>query len=125
MIWRVLLVVVYGGAWAVLAALHNGFLGLEAPASFLWLAAPVVGFLIGRWWALFAIFGWLVGSIVGWDEQANYDQGRLVVYFYAPFFFVWIGAPLLRGVAVSLVPATVASLVPEKANPTHRPGWRD
>ena len=67
-----------------------------------WLAAPVVGFAVGRWWVLFAVVGALVGRTIGWDSGENDGNPAL----WPPYLLVTtvsLGLPLLLGVVFSQV----------------------
>jgi len=103
MIWRVLLAVLYAGTFGVLMALENLNPGMpDAPLLAVWLVAPVVGFLVGRWWVLFAVIGALAGRVIGWDSEANDGNPAL----WAPYVLttiIFLGLPLLLGVAFSQI----------------------
>ena len=67
-----------------------------------WLAAPVVGFLVGRWWVVFAALGMIFGRAIGWDPGENDGNPA----FWPPYVvtaFISVGLPLLVGVACSYV----------------------
>jgi hypothetical protein len=102
-IWRVLFTVFYAGVLGGLMALENSNPGMsDAPLLAAWLAAPVVGFLVGRWWVLLAVTGGIVGRAIGWDPGENDGNPA----FWPPYVvssIVLIGLPLLLGVVVSKI----------------------
>jgi predicted outer membrane lipoprotein len=101
MIWRVLLAVLYACVFGILTALENFHPGMpDAPLLVVWLVAPVVGFLIGRWWVVFAVVGAIVGRAIGWDAGENDGNPA----FWPPYVvtaIVFLGLPLLLGVVSS------------------------
>jgi len=84
-------------------ALENSDPGMsDVPLLAAWLAAPAVGFAVGRWWVVFAVVGALVGRTVGWDAGENDGNPAL----WPPYLLVTtvsIGLPLLLGVVLSQV----------------------
>lgn len=101
MIWRVLLSALYAGVVGALMALENADPGMpDALPIAVWLAAPVVGFLVGRWWVLFAVVGALAGRTVGWDSGEN-DGNPALWPPYVLTAIVFLGLPLLLGVVLS------------------------
>jgi hypothetical protein len=100
-IWRVLLAALYAIAFGALLALENFNPEMsDMPLLAVWLAAPVVGFLVGRWWVLLAIAGALVGRTIGWDPGEN-DGTPAFWWPFALTMAVLLGLPLLFGVALS------------------------
>lgn len=101
MIWRVLLTAVYAGAFGALVALENFIPGIsDTPLLAVWLVAPVIGFLVGRWWVLFAVIGALAGRVIGWDSGEN-DGNPALWPPYVLTTIVFLGLPLLLGVVLS------------------------
>jgi hypothetical protein len=102
-IWRVLLTVLYAGVLGALMALENSDPGMsDIPLLAAWLAAPVVGFLVGRWWVLLAVAGQIIGRAIGWDPGENDGNPA----FWPPYVvsaIVLLGLPLLFGVGVSKI----------------------
>lgn len=101
MSWRVLLTALYScvlGAVMVLENSHPGMPGI--PLFALLLMGPVVGFLVGRWWVLFAVTGAIVGRAIGWDTGDN-DRNAAFWSLYVLWGIVLWGTPLLLGVAAS------------------------
>jgi hypothetical protein len=100
-IWRILLTVLYTGLFGALMALENSNPGMsDVPLLATWLAAPVVGFLVGRWWVLLAVAGEIIGRAIGWDPGENDGNPA----FWPPYVvsaFVLLGLPLLLGVAAA------------------------
>ena len=95
--WRVFLAVAYGCALGGTMALENLHPGMsDAPLLVLWLAAPVVGFLVGRWWVLLAVAGLLIGRTIGWDPAEN-DGNPSLWWPYLVSSAVLLGLPLLGG----------------------------
>lgn len=72
----------------------------DYPLLALWLAAPAIGFLIGRWWVLFAVIGALAGRAIGWDSAEN-DGNPALWWPYVLTTIVLFGGPLLLGVLTS------------------------
>lgn len=101
MIWRVLLTAAYGIALGALLALDNFESGTsDVPLLVLWVAAPVVGFLVGRWWVVLAVLGAMVGHVIGWDSSEN-DGNPALWPPYLVTMLVYLGVPLLLGAAGS------------------------
>ncbi|HYJ21189.1 MAG TPA: hypothetical protein VEW07_04095 [Solirubrobacterales bacterium] len=101
--WRILLTALYTAALGALAALENFNPGMsDVPLLAAWLAAPVVGFAVGRWWVLFAVVGALVGRTIGWDPAEN-DGNPALWPPYVVMTVTFIGLPLLLGAALSRV----------------------
>ena len=69
MTWRVLLTAAYAMAFGALLALDNTAEVSNVLLVGAWLLAPVVGFLVGRWWVVLAVLGPIVGRAVGWDPS--------------------------------------------------------
>jgi len=102
-IWRVLLTVLYAGVLGALMALENSNPGMsDIPLLAALLAAPVVGFLVGRWWVLLAVAGGIVGRAIGWDPGEN-DGNPAFWPPYVVTVIVLLGLPLLLGVVVSTI----------------------
>lgn len=98
MIWRVLLTALYASALGALMALENFNPGMsDTPMLAAWLVAPVIGFLVGRWWVLFAVVGALAGRAIGWDSGEN-DGTPALWPPYVLMTIVYLGLPLLLGV---------------------------
>jgi hypothetical protein len=98
--WRVLATVLYAAALGGLMALDNTVGVPDVLWLVAWLAAPVVGFLVGRWWAVFAVLGAIFGRTIGWDSGENDGNPAL----WAPYVVttaLLIGFPLLAGVVCS------------------------
>lgn len=101
--WRILLTGVYAAAWGVLMALQNVHPDMSsAPLLALWLAAPIVGFAVGRWWALIAVVAALVGRTIGWDRGEN-DGNPALWPPYVVSSVLSLGLPLLAGLALSRI----------------------
>jgi hypothetical protein len=101
--WRVLLTVLYGAVVGLLLALENFHPGMSsAPLFVTWLAAPVVGFVVGRWWVVAAVFGVLIGRVVGWDPAEN-DGAPALSPLHLLVGFGYLGTLLLLGVLCSYV----------------------
>ncbi len=98
--WRILLTAAYGVAFGAVLALHNhGTGGGDAVTAVVWALAPVVGFLVGRWWVALAFLGALVGHAIGWDPASNDGDPA----FWPPFlvmFALLVGGPLALGAAL-------------------------
>lgn len=99
MIWRILLTAAYAGALGALMVLENTGMS-DVPLFVAWLAAPVVGFAVGRWWVLLAVVGALVGRTIGWDPGEN-DGNPALWPPYVITMAAFLGVPLLVGVALS------------------------
>ena len=84
-------------------ALENSNPGMsDVPLVATWLAAPVVGFLVGRWWVLLAVAGAVMGRAIGWDPGENDGNPA----FWPPYVvsaIVLFGLPLLLGVGASKI----------------------
>lgn len=100
MAWRVLLTVAYAAAFGAVLALHNLEPGVgEAPAIVVFALAPVVGFLVGRWWVLLAVVGPLAGHAIGWDPASNDGNPA----FWPPYVFfltILFATPLVIGIGL-------------------------
>ena len=98
MAWRVLLTLFYALISGALMALENYHPSMPGwPIILVWLAALVVGFLVGRWWVLLAVVGVLVGRTIGWDPAEN-DGNPALWPPYVVATIVSVGLPLLIGV---------------------------
>ena len=101
MIWRIALTGLYAAAFGGLLAFENVNPGMsDTPLLVLWIAAPVVGLLVGRWWVLLAVVGAMIGHVVGWDAGENDGNPAL----WPPYLVMWpllLGLPLCLGVAFS------------------------
>lgn len=62
--------------------------------------APVVGFLVGRWWVLLALAGTVIGHCIGWDASENDGNPALWAPYLISFVLI-IGGPLMLGAAVA------------------------
>jgi len=103
MAWRVLLAVFYGAAYGAVSAWENFDPGIsDVPLFVVWIAAPIVGFAVGRWWVVFAVVGALVGRVIGWDSGEN-DGNPALWPPYVAAMLVYLGIPLLIGAACSRV----------------------
>ncbi len=103
MVWRVLLTALYAVVAGALMALDNHGTDIpDAVSVAVLLAAPVVGFLVGRWWAVLAVLGVVVGRSMGWDPAEN-DGNPALWPPYLIAIFVYVGLPLLAGVGCSHV----------------------
>lgn len=103
MIWRVLLTVLYAGALGLLKALGNSDSGMsDIPLLAVWLAGPVVGFLVGRWWVLLAVAGEIIGRAIGWNPAEN-DGNPAFWPPYVVWAIVFFGLPLISGVGISKI----------------------
>lgn len=101
MAWRILLMGLYAIAFGAVMALENSNPSMsDVPGLVLWLAGPVIGFLVGRWWVLFAVVGVVFGRAVGWDSGEN-DGNPAFWPPYVVMAIIFTGIPLLLGVAVS------------------------
>jgi len=102
-IWRVLLTVLYAGVLGALMAFENSDPGMsDVPLLAAWLAAPVVGFLVGHWWILVSVAGVIIGRAIGWDPGENDGNPA----FWPPYVvsaITLLGLPLLLGVGVSKI----------------------
>jgi hypothetical protein len=93
-LWRILLTALYASAFGAAMALENAHPGMpDAPVLAIWLLAPVVGFMVGRWWVVFAVVGMIFGRAIGWDAGEN--DGNVVTDV------VFLGLPLYLGVVLS------------------------
>jgi hypothetical protein len=99
--WRIALTIFYAIACGTLLAMEN-FNPEMSDALLLvaWLAAPVVGFLVGRWWVLLVVLAVLVGRAIGWDAGDN-DGNSAFWWPYLLTTTVFFGGPLLVGVLAS------------------------
>jgi len=98
---RVALTLLYAVVLGAVLALDN-FVGVpDILKVAVWLLAPVVGFLVGRWWVVLAVLGALVGRVIGW-EAAEHDGNPALWPPYVVSTIVLIGLPLLAGVAISM-----------------------
>lgn len=98
---RVPLALGYAGALAVVMALANIGPGISgAPLVVVWIVAPVVGYLVGRWWVLLALVGVLMGRTIGWDPGEN-DGNPALWLPYVVSSVAFFGLPLLGGVLLS------------------------
>lgn len=101
MTWRILLTVLYASVLGGLMAVGNSNPGMsDIPLLAAWLAAPVVGFLVGRWWVLLAVAGAIIGRAIGWDPGEN-DGNPAFWPPYVVMAIVICGLPLLLGVGLS------------------------
>ena len=101
MLWRVLLTVLYASAFGAVMALENFHPGMsDAPLLVIWLVAPVVGFLVGRWWVVFAVAGAIFGRAIGWDAGEN-DGNPAFWLPYVVADVLFLGLPLYLGVVLS------------------------
>lgn len=101
MAWRILLTGLYGVALGAVMALENSNPSMsDVPGLVLWLAGPLIGFLVGRWWALFAVAGVILGRAIGWDPGEN-DGNPAFWPPYVVMAIILIGGPLLLGAAGS------------------------
>jgi hypothetical protein len=101
--WRVILTALYGAVIGLLMALENFHPEMSsAPLLVAWLIAPVVGFLVGRWWVVAAVFGVLAGRLIGWDPAEN-DGAPALSPLHLLVGFAYLGIPLLFGVFCSYV----------------------
>jgi hypothetical protein len=100
-IWRLLLTALYGGICGALVAYENFHPEVSStPYLVASLAAPVVGFLVGRWWVVLAVLGVLVGRTIGWDAGENDGVPALsLLHMVAAFFF--LALPLMVGFVCS------------------------
>lgn len=101
MLWRALLTVIYAVAFGALMAIENSNPGMsDVPLLIAWLVAPVVGFLVGRWWVVFAVVGAIFGRAIGWDAGENDGNPA----FWPPYVvadIIFLGLPLYLGVVFS------------------------
>jgi hypothetical protein len=101
MAWRVLLTALYSSVLGAVMALENSHPGMsEIPLLAVLLMGPVVGFLVGRWWVLFAVIGAIVGRAIGWDAGENDGNPAFWPPYVLGALVLW-GTPLLLGVAAS------------------------
>lgn len=94
--WRILLTVGYAGLLGALMALDNSGDVADWVWVVAWLAAPVVGFLVGRWWVALAVLGAVLGRTIGWDAGEN-DGNPALWLPYVISAAVLVGLPLLLG----------------------------
>jgi hypothetical protein len=98
---RVALTLLYAVTLGVVMALDNlGDLPGVVPLA-AWALAPLVGFLVGRWWVVLAVLGGLIGRPIGWDSSEN-DGNPALWLPYVMTFVVFVGFPLLLGVRISV-----------------------
>jgi len=98
---RILLTGLYAVAFGAVMAFENANPSMsDLPALVLWLAGPVIGFLVGRWWVLFAVTGVIFGRAIGWDPGEN-DGNPAFWPPYVVMAIIFTGVPLLLGVAMS------------------------
>ena len=103
MLWRILLTVLYASAFGAVMALENFHPGMpDAPVLVIWLLAPVVGFLVGRWWVVFAVAGAIFGRAIGWDAGEN-DGNPAFWLPYVVTAIAFLGFPLLLGVVFAQI----------------------
>jgi hypothetical protein len=101
MLWRVLLTALYGCVFGALVALENFDPGMsDAPLIAISIAAPLIGFLVGRWWVVLAVIGVLAGRAIGWDPGEN-DGNPALWPPYVATTIVFLGLPLIVGVTLS------------------------
>jgi hypothetical protein len=99
--WRIALTAFYAITCGALLVLENFNPGMsDVPLLAAWLAAPVVGFLVGRWWVLLVVLAVLVGRSIGWDAGEN-DGNSAFWWPYLLIATVLFGGPLLVGVLIS------------------------
>ena len=97
---RVALTLLYAIALGAVTALDNiDDLPAIVPLA-AWALAPLVGFLVGRWWVVLAVLGALVGRPIGWDSSEN-DGNPALWLPYVMSFVLFIGFPLLLGVGIA------------------------
>ncbi|HET6998480.1 MAG TPA: hypothetical protein VFI03_07805 [Solirubrobacterales bacterium] len=97
MIWRILLTVLFAGALATTFALENFNPEMSGyPLLVVWLVGWGVGFLVGRWWAVLAVVGALVGRVIGWDPGES-DGNPALWWPYVVMTIIFFGTPLLVG----------------------------
>ena len=98
---RIVLTLLYAIALGAVMALGN-LVDLPAivPVA-VWVMAPLVGFLVGRWWVVLAVLGAFVGQSIGWDP-AEHDGNPALWPPYVTSTLLGFGPPLLLGVAISI-----------------------
>lgn len=102
MVWRALLTVLYASAFGCLLALQNVNPGaFDVPTLVIWLVAPIVGFLVGRWWVMIAVVGVVIGPSIGWDPGENDGTSafwwpRVVVGVISVGFSLFVGVALYK-----------------------------
>jgi hypothetical protein len=74
----------------------------NAPLLVVWLLGPVIGFLVGRWWVVFALAGAIFGRAIGWDAGEN-DGNPAFWPPYVVMAIVLLGFPLFLGVVCARV----------------------
>jgi hypothetical protein len=99
---RLQLTLIYGLALAVVMALNNIVDLPDVALLAVWLLASGVGFLVGRWWVVFAVCGAILGRAIGWDSAEN-DGNPALWPPYVVSTIVLVGAPLLLGVAAAML----------------------
>jgi hypothetical protein len=98
---RILLTVLYSIVIGGLMVWENFDPGMsDVPLLVAWVSAPVVGFLVGRWWVLSAVVAALVGRAIGWDPGQN-DGNPALWPPYLVATSVFLGVPLLLGVVIA------------------------
>lgn len=102
MAWRVLLTIAYALICGAVMALDNSE-GISAVLlAAVGLLALVVGFLVGRWWVVFAVLGPIPGRTIGWDA-AEHDGHAALSTPYVVTLIGLVALPLLTGVWLSRV----------------------
>ena len=100
MIWRALLTVAYALVYGAVMALDNSEGVSDVLLVAVWLLAPVVGFLVGRWWVVLAVLGPVLGRMIGWDA-AEHDGNAALSPPYVVTLVGLVALPLLLGVWLS------------------------
>jgi hypothetical protein len=101
--WRALLTALYAVALGALLAVDNYGVDVPVPVTLgVWMMAPAVGFLVGRWWVLLAVVGAVAGRAIGWDA-GEHDGNPALWPPYVLTAIAFVGAPLLLGLALSLL----------------------
>jgi hypothetical protein len=98
---RVVLAVLYALVLGAVMALEN-LVGIpDIVQLIIWLLAPVIGYLVGRWWVVFAVIGGLIGRTIGWDS-AEHDGNPALWPAYVASDVLVGGFLLLVGVGVAV-----------------------